>query len=60
MKMNTRRTLARRVEENDMNEEISPQVEHVDKVLEGTQVPIRILTNDFSVVPVKLSNRENR
>ena len=41
--MNTISTLARRVEENDVQEEIPPQVEEVEKVPQGTQgdkVPI--------------------
>ncbi|TMW98057.1 hypothetical protein EJD97_004549 [Solanum chilense] len=38
--MNTRRTTARRFEENDVNEMISPQVENVEKVHQGAQVPI--------------------
>ena len=31
--MNTRRTSTRRVQENDVNEDIVPQVEQVDQVL---------------------------
>ena len=34
---NTRRTLARRVEENDVNNEIPPQVEQVEQVIEGAK-----------------------
>ena len=41
-KMNTRRTLARRVKENDVEEEIPPQVEQVPQDgqgVQGAQVP---------------------
>ena len=43
-----RRTPTRRVEENDVNEEIPPQVE---KFPQGDQVPIGGQGNDFLVVP---------
>ena len=51
--MYTRRTLTRRVEENNVHEEIPPQVEEVEEVPEGAQgnqVP------DVSVVPPELNN----
>ena len=35
--MNTRRTLDRRVEENNMNDEIPPKVEQVHKIFQGDQ-----------------------
>ena len=35
--MNIRRTRARRVEENDVHEEIPPQVEEVEQVPQGDQ-----------------------
>ena len=38
--MNTRRTPDRRVEENEIQEEIPPQVEEVEQGAQGDQVPI--------------------
>ena len=35
--MNTRRTPARRVEENEVQEDIPPQVEEVEQVPQGSQ-----------------------
>ena len=40
MKINTRRTPTRRVEEIKVQEEIPPQVEEVEKVSQGDRVPI--------------------
>ena len=56
--MNTRRTPARTVEENDVNEEIPPQVEKVEQVpqgAQGDQVPIIGVGNEVSVVPPKIT-----
>ena len=65
--MNTSRTPARRVEENDVTEEIPPQVEQVEKIPQGAQVPpqgdqVLIVEggNDILVVPPELSNRDIR
>ena len=55
--MNIRRTLVRRVEENDVNEEIPPQVQ---KVSQGDQVPIVGRSNDVPVVPREMTNGEIR
>ena len=52
--MNTKRTPARRVEENDVHEEISPQVEQIEKVPQGVQgdkVPIGGQGSDVPVIP---------
>ena len=51
--MNTR-TLTRRVEENDVNEEIPPHVEQVEQVSHGDQVPNVGRGQDFSVVPSEI------
>ena len=62
-KMITRRTLSRRVEEIEMKEEIPPQVEqveHVEKVPQGYQVPIVGGGDDGPGVPPKLTNGEIR
>ena len=56
-KINTTRTPSRRVEENDVNEEIPPQVEHV---AQGDEVPIGGQGNDVLVVPPKMTNGEIR
>ena len=61
--MHARRTPARRVVENDVNEEIPPQVE---KVLQGAQdveddqVPIVGGGNEVPVVPPEMTNGEIR
>ena len=55
--MNTRRTPARRVEDNEVQKEIPPQVEEVKQ---GDQVPIVGGGNDVSVVPPELSDRDIR
>ena len=55
--MNTRRTPARRVNKNDVNEDIPPQV---DQVSQGDQVPIMGGGNDVLVVPSKMNNGEIR
>ena len=60
MKMNTRRTSDRRVEEKDVQEEIPPQVEEVKQVpqdAQGDQVPNVEGGNDD---PLELSNRDIR
>ena len=60
-KMNTRRTLARRVKENDVEEEIPPQVDVVENVSQGSQgnqLPIVGLGNDVPVIPPELSNSD--
>ena len=57
--MNTRRTSARRVEENEVQEEIPLEVEEVEQVpqgAQGDQVPIVGEVND----PPELSNRDIR
>ena len=53
--MNTRRTPARRIEENVVHEEIPPQV---PKGAQGDQVPIMEGGSDVLVVPSELNNRE--
>ncbi|TMW89911.1 hypothetical protein EJD97_016460 [Solanum chilense] len=64
--MNTRRTSARILEENDVNEEIPPQVEQViqgdqaAQVYQGDQVPIVGGGNDVLVVPPKMTNGDIR
>ena len=67
--MNMRRTLTTRVEENDVHEEISPQVEKVKQVLQGGQGtqgamvyldPIVDGGNDVSVISPDLANGEIR
>ena len=55
--MNTRRTPARRVNKNDVNEDIPPQV---DQVSQGDQVPIMGGGNDVLVVPSEMTNGEIR
>ena len=55
--MNTRRTLSRRVDENDVHEEVPPQVEQVPQ---GDQVPIVGGGNDVSVVPPEFCNSNIR
>ena len=56
-KMNTKRTPSRRVEENDVNEEIPPQVE---KVSQGDQVPNVGGGNEVPMVPPEINNGEIR
>ena len=61
-----RRTSVRRVEENDVNEKIPPQVEQVEQVPQGAQydqdpfqddqVPIMIGGNDILVVSPQISD----
>ena len=61
--MNSRRTPTRRIEENDVHEEIPPQVDEIEKVpqgFEGDQVPIIGGGNDVLVVPAELSNSDIR
>ncbi|TMX02766.1 hypothetical protein EJD97_019966 [Solanum chilense] len=61
--MNTRRTPARRLEENEVQEEIPPQVEKVEKVPQGAkgdQVPIVERGNEVPEVHLELSNSEIR
>ncbi|TMW93482.1 hypothetical protein EJD97_011599 [Solanum chilense] len=58
--MNTRRTLSRRVDENDVHEEVPPQVEQVPQGAQGDQVPIVGGGDDVSVVPPELSNSNIR
>ena len=60
MKMYTRRTPARRVEDNDVNEEIPSQVEQVLQCAQGDQVPIVGEGNEVSVVPPYMTNGETR
>ena len=66
LEMNTRRTPDRRVEENDMNEEIPPPVEQVpqgDKGAQGSrdaEVPIVGDGNDVPVVPPEMTSGEIR
>ena len=55
--MNKRRTPARSVKENDVNEDIPPQV---DQVSQGDQVPIMGGGNDVLVVPSEMTNGEIR
>ena len=52
-KMNTRMTPAKRVEENEVQEEIPPQIRKVDLVSQSSQVPIVGSGNDVLVVPQK-------
>ncbi|TMX04002.1 hypothetical protein EJD97_012228 [Solanum chilense] len=64
--MNTRKTPARRVEENDVQEEIPLQVEEIEKVVQvpqgtqGDKVPIVGGGNDVLVVTLELSNSDTR
>ena len=63
MKMNMRRTPARRDKENDVHEEIPPQVKQVEKAPHGDQDDQVLIVeggNDVLVVPPKLSNNEIR
>ena len=55
-----RNTPARRVEENDVHEEIPPKVEKVPQGAQGDQFPIGGQGNDDLVVSVELSNRDIR
>ena len=65
-KMITRRMVARRLEKGRVNEEIPPQVEEVQPVLQGdqgargVQVPIGGQGNEVSVVPTEMTNGEIR
>ena len=52
--MNTRRTPATRVKENDVHQEIPPQVEQVLQGAQGDQVPIVGGDNDVRVVPPRI------
>ena len=52
-----RRILSRRVDENDVHEEVPPQVEQVPQ---GDQVPIVGGGNDVSVVPPEFCNSNIR
>ena len=56
--MNTRRTLPRIVEDNDVNEEIPPQVEQVLQGAQGDQVPVVGGGNGVPVVPPDMTNGE--
>ncbi|TMW98873.1 hypothetical protein EJD97_003365 [Solanum chilense] len=61
--MNTRRTPARRVEENDVNEKFHSQVKDVEQVpqgVQGDQVPIEGQGNEVPVVPLEMTNGEIR
>ena len=61
--MNTRRTSAKIVEENDVHEEIPPQVEEVERIPQGAQsdqVPIMSQGNNVPVVPLELSSCDIR
>ena len=52
-----------RVEENDVNQEIHPQVDEVEQVTQGSQgdqVPIGGQGNEVKVVPPKMTNGEIR
>ena len=51
--MNTRRTSARRVVENDVNGEILLQVDHFSQGALGDKFPIEGQGNDVPVVPQK-------
>ncbi|TMX02342.1 hypothetical protein EJD97_021900 [Solanum chilense] len=55
--MNTRRTVARRVEEKDVNDEKPPQVEQVPQ---GDKVLIVEGGNNIPMVPPELTNRDIR
>ena len=50
----------RRVEENEVQEEIRPRVEEVEQVPQDNQVPIVGGGNDVLVVPPKMTNSEIR
>ena len=62
--INTRRTPIRRVEDNNVNEEIPPQVEQVEQFLQGAQggtkyqVPIVEEGNDVPVNPPEMTSGE--
>ncbi|TMW97437.1 hypothetical protein EJD97_005529 [Solanum chilense] len=62
--MNIIMTPAWRVKENDLHEDIPPQVEQVPKGAQvppqGDEVPILEVVNDFLAVPLELSNRDIR
>ena len=58
--MNTRRIPTRRVEENDVHEESSPQVEQAPQGAQDDQVPIVEGSNDVPVVPPQLSSNDIR
>ena len=61
--MNTRRTLDRRVGENEVQEEIPLQAEKVEQVPQGAQsdqVPNVEGGNEFLVFPLELSNNDIR
>ena len=58
--MNTRRTPTRRVEVNDVNEEIHLQVEQVPQGAQGDQVPIVGGCNDIAVIPPEMTNGKIR
>ena len=54
--MNTRRPPTRRVDENDVHEEIPTQVEEVEQVPQDNQVPIVGGGNDVPVGPSEFTN----
>ncbi len=64
--MNTRRTLTRRVDENDVNEDIPRQVEQVPRVALGDQGAQGYQSlfggqgNEVSVVPLEMTNGDIR
>ena len=58
--MNTRRTTASRVEENDVNEQIPPLVEQVPPSSQYDQLSIRGKCNEVPVVPPNMTNEEIR
>ena len=58
-----RRTTARRVEKNDVNEDIPPQVKKIEQVAQGgqeDQVPIEGQGNEVLVVLLEMTNGEIR
>ena len=59
-RINTRRTPTTRVDENDVNEDIPPQVEKVEQVPQGDQVPIGGQGKEVSMVPPEMTNGEIR
>ena len=52
--------MTRRVEENEVIEEIPPQVDEVYQVTQGDHVPIVEGSNDIPVVPLELSDGDVR
>ena len=57
--MNTRRTPARRVKDNEVQEQIPPQVEEVEKVPQGDQGDQVPIVGEGDDIP-KLSNMDSR